>query len=66
MACGHCGEVADAAVLCPSFYKAHRVHNPGAAERWADRWRRRTVGWLQSRQRRARADRALFPLEASR
>ena len=66
VACGHCGEVADAAVLCPSFYKAHRVHNPGAAERWADRWRRRTVGWLQSRQRRARADRALFPLEASR
>ena len=66
VACGHCGEVADAAVLCPSFYKVHRVHNPGAAERWADRWRRRTVGWLQSRQRRARADRALFPLEASR
>ena len=66
VACGHCGEVADAAVLCPSFYKAHKVHNPGAAERWTDRLRRRLVSWLQSRQWRARADRALFPLEAPR
>ncbi len=29
--CGNCGEVADAAVLCPSFYRADVVHNPG---RW--------------------------------
>ena len=28
--CGNCGEVADAAVLCPSFYRADVVHNPGA------------------------------------
>ena len=28
--CGNCGEVADAAVLCPSFYRADMVHNPGA------------------------------------
>jgi hypothetical protein len=27
--CGNCGEVADAAVLCPSFYRADVVHNPG-------------------------------------
>lgn len=33
VACGHCGEVADAAVLCPSFYKVHRVHNPSRWER---------------------------------
>ncbi|MCW5234751.1 indolepyruvate ferredoxin oxidoreductase subunit alpha [Verminephrobacter eiseniae] len=66
VACGHCGEVADAAVLCPSFYKAHKVHNPGAAERWLDRWRRRALAWLQARQWRARARRALFPLEAPR
>lgn len=66
VACGHCGEVADAAILCPSFYKAHKVHNPGAAERWLDGWRRRAVAWLQARQRRARAERALFPLEAPR
>ena len=62
VACGHCGEVADAAVLCPSFYKAHKVNNPGAAERWVDGWRRRAVAWLQARQRRARARRALYPL----
>jgi indolepyruvate ferredoxin oxidoreductase alpha subunit len=28
-ACGHCGEVAHAAQLCPSFYKAEAVRNPG-------------------------------------
>lgn len=32
--CGNCGEVADAAVLCPSFYRADVVHNPGPIERW--------------------------------
>ena len=26
--CGNCGEVADAAVLCPSFYRADVIHNP--------------------------------------
>ena len=63
VACGHCGEVADAAVLCPSFYKAHKVNNPGAVERWHARWRGRVVGWLQSRQQRARTQRALYPAE---
>ncbi|KAF1043768.1 MAG: hypothetical protein GAK38_03813 [Xylophilus sp.] len=66
VACGHCGEVADAAVLCPSFYKVHKVHNPGAFERWLGGLRRRALAWLQDRQRRARAERALFPLEAVR
>ena len=28
-ACGHCGEVAHAAQLCPSFYKAEAIRNPG-------------------------------------
>ncbi len=39
--CGLCGEVADAAVLCPSFYKADIVQNPG----WWDRlkWRVRSA-----------------------
>ena len=63
VACGHCGEVADAAVLCPSFYKAHKVNNPTAAERWLARWRVRVIGWLQSRQQHARAQRALYPVE---
>jgi len=26
--CGNCGEVADAAILCPSFFQADVVHNP--------------------------------------
>ncbi|MDP9896872.1 indolepyruvate ferredoxin oxidoreductase alpha subunit [Variovorax boronicumulans] len=64
VACGHCGEVADAAVLCPSFYKATKVNNPGRVERWRDRLRQATVGWLQGRQWRSRAERALFPMEA--
>ena len=63
VACGHCGEVADAAVLCPSFYKVHKVHNPSAFERWRARWRGRALGWLQSRQQSARALRALYPVD---
>ena len=61
VACGHCGEVADAAVLCPSFYKVHQVHNPSGFERWRSGLRGRLVGWLQARQQRARAQRALYP-----
>ena len=34
-ACGHCGEVAHAAQLCPSFYKAEAVQNAGALRRAA-------------------------------
>jgi indolepyruvate ferredoxin oxidoreductase alpha subunit len=47
--CGLCGEVSHAAVLCPSFYRAGIVHNPDAGDRRRDRWRRRIIGWLQSR-----------------
>ena len=47
--CGNCGEVADAAVLCPSFYRADVVHNPSVFERrWAE-FRARVIGWLQAR-----------------
>ena len=45
--CGNCGEVADAAVLCPSFYQADVVHNPGAMERRIAGLRARIIGWLQ-------------------
>jgi indolepyruvate ferredoxin oxidoreductase alpha subunit len=31
--CGTCGEVAHAAVLCPSFHEARIVHNPTPADR---------------------------------
>ena len=47
--CGNCGEVADTAVLCPSFYRADLIHNPGRVERWLDRRRRAVIGWLQRR-----------------
>ncbi len=61
VACGHCGEVADAAVLCPSFYRIEWVRNAGAWERRVHRWRRRIVGWFQARQQRALQQRALYP-----
>jgi indolepyruvate ferredoxin oxidoreductase, alpha subunit len=47
--CGNCGDVADAAVLCPSFYRADLVHNPGRFERWRAGVRARIIGWLQRR-----------------
>jgi indolepyruvate ferredoxin oxidoreductase alpha subunit len=31
--CGLCGEVAHAAVLCPSFFEVNVVHNPNWLER---------------------------------
>ena len=42
-----CGEVAHAAVLCPSFYEARVIHNPGAWARGLATARRRVIGWLQ-------------------
>lgn len=47
--CGNCGEVADAAVLCPSFYRADVVHNPSAFETWRAGLRARMIAWLQAR-----------------
>lgn len=47
--CGNCGEVADAAVLCPSFYRADTIHNPGRFETWLARLSSRLIEWLQSR-----------------
>jgi indolepyruvate ferredoxin oxidoreductase alpha subunit len=56
--CGNCGEVAHAAILCPSFYKASIVANPGRWETTRHRWRARVIGWLQQRHARALAARA--------
>jgi indolepyruvate ferredoxin oxidoreductase, alpha subunit len=47
--CGNCGEVADTAILCPSFYQADVVHNPTRFEAWRTKQRSRVIGWLQSR-----------------
>ncbi len=47
--CGNCGEVADAAVLCPSFYRADVIHNPNWLDRTLAKWRAKFVSWLQAR-----------------
>jgi indolepyruvate ferredoxin oxidoreductase alpha subunit len=47
--CGNCGEVADAAVLCPSFYRADIIHNPGRFETMIARLSNRIIAWLQAR-----------------
>ncbi len=45
--CGLCGEVAHAAVLCPSFYRAELVFNPTPIERLFARLRGKIIGLLQ-------------------
>jgi indolepyruvate ferredoxin oxidoreductase alpha subunit len=50
--CGNCGEVAEAAVLCPSFYRAEIIHNPSGFERFIARVRGGVIGWLQARRAR--------------
>ncbi|PSJ58359.1 indolepyruvate ferredoxin oxidoreductase subunit alpha [Kumtagia ephedrae] len=52
--CGNCGEVADAAVLCPSFYQADVVSNPTGWDRFWFRLRQRVISALQSRRERRR------------
>ncbi|MDB6002730.1 MAG: indolepyruvate ferredoxin oxidoreductase, partial [Rhizobacter sp.] len=47
--CGLCGEVAHAAVLCPSFYRAEIVSNPTRWDRFAERMRSAVIGSLQRR-----------------
>ena len=44
--CGVCGEVAHAAVLCPSFYEVRVVRNPSRWQRFVGRMRRAVIGWL--------------------
>ena len=45
--CGNCGEVAEAAVLCPSFYRADIIHNPTGFDRFMAGLRRAVIGFLQ-------------------
>lgn len=47
--CGNCGEVAEAAVLCPSFYRADIIHNPTGLDRFMGRLRGAVIGFLQRR-----------------
>jgi indolepyruvate ferredoxin oxidoreductase alpha subunit len=45
--CGLCGEVAHAAVLCPSFYRVDVIANPTWWDRKLYDVRSRVVGWLR-------------------
>jgi len=47
--CGLCGEVAHAAVLCPSFYRATVIANPTRWDRLKAKTRAAVIGWLQRR-----------------
>ena len=45
--CGLCGEVSDAAVLCPSFFKAEIVQNPGVIDTIVYKIRTAVIGMFQ-------------------
>lgn len=47
--CGLCGEVAHAAVLCPSFYRAEIIRNPTWWDRTLFKVRQSVIGWLGGR-----------------
>ena len=47
--CGNCGEVAHAAVLCPSFYQASIIDNPTSWDRFRQRIRDAVIGFFQRR-----------------
>jgi indolepyruvate ferredoxin oxidoreductase alpha subunit len=44
--CGLCGEVAHAAVLCPSFYRAEIIRNANWRDRFMHRLRQKVIGWF--------------------
>ena len=48
--CGLCGEVAHAAVLCPSFYRAELIQNATGWDRFLHRVRRWTISWFVPRE----------------
>lgn len=48
--CGVCGEVAHAAILCPSFYRAEIIYNAGGFERWLAGFREKLKKPLYSRE----------------
>ncbi|WP_150525378.1 indolepyruvate ferredoxin oxidoreductase subunit alpha [Roseibium sediminis] len=58
--CGNCGEVADAAILCPSFYEVRTVHNPGKVESFLSTLATRLRTALQNRRK---ARRVTFSME---
>ncbi len=57
--CGVCGEVAHAAVLCPSFYRAELLYNPSRWDRQLDRIRAAIIAAVQRRSETERLRHAL-------
>ena len=47
--CGHCGEVAHASVLCPSFSKVTLIYNPNVWDKFVNKVRSMVIGWMQTR-----------------
>ncbi|MDA0261309.1 MAG: indolepyruvate ferredoxin oxidoreductase subunit alpha, partial [Proteobacteria bacterium] len=45
--CGLCGEVAHAAVLCPSFFRTEIIQNPRMLDRMMHAVRQRVISWFQ-------------------
>ena len=62
--CGLCGEVAHAAVLCPSFYRADIVSNPNWWDRAQQNFRRAVISWLGGASDAPVAPGASSPLQA--
>jgi len=54
MACGNCGEVADAAILCPSFFRADVIHNPTRWDKFKAKASMTFIRYLQRRRDRRR------------
>ena len=54
VACGNCGEVAEAAILCPSFYRADVLRNASRWERFKAQLRTSVISFLQRRREKGR------------
>lgn len=52
--CGNCGEVADAAILCPSFFQADVVHNPTNMENILSQFQKSIIKFFQMRRQKKR------------
>lgn len=55
--CGHCGEVAHASVLCPSFSRVSLLYNPTMWDKMKNSIRGNVIGWMQSRVEKRRQNR---------
>jgi indolepyruvate ferredoxin oxidoreductase alpha subunit len=62
--CGLCGEVAHAAVLCPSFYRAEIVRNATWWDRTLFNIRRTVIGWFGGRPQQAAMPAGTVPAAA--